>query len=354
MNAATWKCLQRGGLDPPLFISRAMQKKPSSTSALTRRDALKLAGTTLAAGLIAPGTFGAARRTKKVIVAGAGIGGLCCAYELMQLGHDVTVLEASSRTGGHILTGFDFADGLYADLGAEQCTDPGYELYREYVRHFGLTLLPYRRRDHIIRFIDNKPYTEEMLADRSVLARFGFSEREVEFIARHELAELKLLFFEPYLDAFKDEYQPFGCGFDELDNISVADFLRREGASPAALRFIGRNTVSALHEMWVLAVMKQRRRVLHPRDLFRIPGGNQRLTDAFAAKLGPRVRLGVPITRIENRDTAVTVHCREAGGEKKIEADYLVNTIALPIFRNIPITPEWSAEKAWVLQNVAY
>src|SRR5688500_8612609 len=123
MNAATWKCLQRGGLDPPLFISPTMQKKPSSTSAVTRRDALKLAGTTLAAGLIAPGTFGAARRTKKVIVAGAGIGGLCCAYELMQLGHDGTVLGASSRTGGHIRTGFGFAAGRDADTGSGQCTD---------------------------------------------------------------------------------------------------------------------------------------------------------------------------------------------------------------------------------------
>src|SRR4051812_41990839 len=39
---------------------------------------------------------------KKVIVAGAGITGLCCGYELMKAGHDVTILEASGRYGGHI------------------------------------------------------------------------------------------------------------------------------------------------------------------------------------------------------------------------------------------------------------
>src|SRR5258706_11771364 len=55
---------------------------------------------------------------KKVIVAGAGITGLCCAYELMKSGHDVTILEASGRYGGHVFTGRDgLLDGLYADYG---------------------------------------------------------------------------------------------------------------------------------------------------------------------------------------------------------------------------------------------
>ena len=65
---------------------------------------------------------------KKVIVAGAGIAGLCCGYELMKRGHEVVVLEASGRHGGHVFTGRDgLSDGLYADMGAEQITKPGYE-----------------------------------------------------------------------------------------------------------------------------------------------------------------------------------------------------------------------------------
>src|SRR5262245_21811744 len=121
---------------------------------LTRRDALKLAGATLAAAWLAPKSEGAARRPKTVIIAGGGIGGLCCGFELMQRGHEVTLLEASDHTGGHVMTRYEpFKDGLYADLGGEHCTDPGYELFRGYATQLGLTLLPYRRRDNMLRYI---------------------------------------------------------------------------------------------------------------------------------------------------------------------------------------------------------
>ena len=49
--------------------------------------------------------IGKGKKNKKVIVAGAGITGLCCGYELMKKGHDVTILEASGRYGGHVFTG---------------------------------------------------------------------------------------------------------------------------------------------------------------------------------------------------------------------------------------------------------
>src|SRR4026209_2870075 len=75
--------------------------------------------------------------TKKIIVGGAGLAGLCCAYELMKKGHEVIVLEASGRHGGHVFTVHDgLSDGLYGDFGMEHITKPGYDRYWAYTREF--------------------------------------------------------------------------------------------------------------------------------------------------------------------------------------------------------------------------
>ena len=86
-------------------------------SPLTRREALHTVGALLLASTVSS-LPAAAARPKRVVVVGGGIGGLCCAYELMERGHDVTLLEASRRTGGHVKTIRDpLPDGLYADGG---------------------------------------------------------------------------------------------------------------------------------------------------------------------------------------------------------------------------------------------
>jgi monoamine oxidase len=340
-------------------------------SGMTRREAVKFAGAMALAGMT-DAHAGALekpskKRTKRVVVAGGGIGGLCCAFELMERGHDVTVLEASGRAGGHVKTIRDpLPDGLYADVGAEHFTKPGYTQFWRYVEKFNLPVMKYPRRINMLRRIDGKWYTEEQLQDPTVLRDLGFNGREVEYLARHGWTSLPLLYFGSYLDAFKDEYDPFSAGLNRLDEVSAADLLVKDGASPAAIRFNGlrrndgtpagrANDVSALYRLWQQAVITKHRGLpAYSRDVFRIRGGNQRMTDTFAAKLGDRVRLGCPVTKIERGESAVTVRYTEYGEAKSLDAEYLILCIPMVLLRKIPVTPAWPEAKAHYIQNVVF
>lgn len=295
------------------------------------------------------------QKNKTVIVAGAGIAGLCCGYELMRRGFEVVVLEASGRHGGHVFTARDgLSDGLYADYGAEHITRPGYERYWEYTREFNLTVLPYPRRKNLLRRIDGKFYTEEMLADTAVLRKFGFNEREVAFLKDHPWGELKALFVDPYLSRFSDEYQPFGVGYDDWDTIPMRDIYRKEGASETALRRLGGANASALFELWQSAILKLRGVPHFPLEVFRLKEGNQVLPNAFAQRLGDRVRLSCPILSIKQGSSGVTVTFRERGQEKEMTADFLANCIPAPAFKTIPVNPPLPPEKQFAIDHVVY
>ena len=229
--------------------------------------------------------FQTAASPKKVIVGGAGMAGLCCAYELMKKGHEVIVLEASGRHGGHVFTVHDgLSDGLYGDFGQEHITKPGYDRYWEYIKEFNLTALPYPRRKNELRRINGKFYTEEMLRDPIELAKFGFNTREINYLSTNPWWDLKSLFVKPYLDKFKDEYQPFNVGYDEWDKIPMSDIYKKDGASKAALSFLGGENSSALFELWMSAILNLRGVPIYPTEIFRLKDGNQMLPNAFAKR----------------------------------------------------------------------
>jgi monoamine oxidase len=88
--------------------------------------------------------------------------------------------------------------------------------------------------------------------------------------------------------------------------------------------------------------------------VYRLVGGNQTLTDTFAQRLGERVHLESPVTKIEHGANGVRVSYRSRGEARQIEGDYLVSAINATMLRAIPVSPAWPAGKAYALQNVPY
>jgi monoamine oxidase len=317
---------------------------------LNRRDVLKIGAALLGTGMASQSS--ASKKT--VIVIGAGIAGLSCAYELTKRGHDVTVLEASGRAGGHVRTLHDpFADGLYADIGAEHFYYPGYTQYWRYVHEFGLTPIPYPRRDNMVRFLRGQRFTEQDLHTRSVLQKLGFNAGEIDFLVERPWSELPLLYLQQSVDEFRDETNPFLPNLDHLDTITLSELLQRTGASAAAVEFFG-GSGSALQWIWAAAIKKLRGTDLESKNLLRLQGGNQLMTDAFAARLGERVHLGSPVSAIEHGPSGATVTYREFGQEHKRDADYLVSCISLVMLRQMRVTPAWPEAKAFVINEMPY
>ena len=321
---------------------------------MRRRDVLKLA--TLLVDPTAPWAAQSATRRKRVIIAGGGLAGLVCGYELQKRAHEVVVLEASGRTGGHVRThreGLD--DGLYADAGAEHFTKPGYDICWNYFKELDLPILYYPHRDKILRVLDGRMLTEEEAAalNRSKAAGAAFNRRERDYLKQHPGdGRLSGLYLDRYIEKIQDEYQPFGVGLDELDAISLTGLLKRDGASEAAIERLGSRN-SALHTIWKSAILRLRN-VSSVKELYRIKGGNQELPNALAKRLGDRIQLNSPVTAIRHDSGGVAVTCRTPGGETTVKGDYLVCCVNAIVLRQIPVEPAWPEAKHYAIANIPY
>jgi len=112
-------------------------------SKITRRNILKHGALAVTgASLFSPAASLLGNTPKKITIIGAGLAGLSAGFELSQLGHKVTILEARKRPGGRVHTLREpFSDGMHAEAGATRFP-ANHDLTMNYVKRFGLALDP--------------------------------------------------------------------------------------------------------------------------------------------------------------------------------------------------------------------
>lgn len=87
-------------------------------------------------------------------------------------------------------------------------------------------------------------------------------------------------------------------------------------------------------------------------DWVKVQGGNDLLPLAFAKRLGRAVIYNAPVVRLEQDATQVSVHFSRGGSTEKMTGDYLVCAIPFATLRNVQVSPQFSAPKRQVIEQL--
>jgi monoamine oxidase len=288
----------------------------------------------------------------RVIVIGAGLAGLAAAYELDRAGIGVVVLEARSRPGGRVRTYRDpFADGLYAEMGAEY-VDATDEYDHRYCKEFGLQVMTAKLYDGI--FVRGKRIAVAALRGGQAALPFEGTEtgklfgQETRFTRR--LAQL-----------IKDP-ENLPPEILKLDNLSVTELLLQEGAPEDIISLYtylnATESTARPHEMSALAMVKSHAAASgfnEDVDEGRILGGNDQLPKAFARRLADKILYNRPVRRILHDAEGVEVSFEEEGGGiQSMRAPQLVVAMPFKVLRDVEIEPRFSPEKMKCINTLAY
>ena len=121
-------------------------------------------------------------RPASIAIVGAGMAGLVTAWLLREVGHNVTVFEASPSAGGRIKTLRFGKDGPYAEAGAMRIPR-GHSLTMWLTEDlFGLQTWKFNSADeNALYYINNEQCRAKDYLENNCVFRFALASREKEF-----------------------------------------------------------------------------------------------------------------------------------------------------------------------------
>lgn len=299
----------------------------------------------------APSNGGAGAR---VVVLGGGLAGMATAYELGKLGYDVTVLEARMRPGGRCHTvkkgtaseedglassqvcGFD--EGQYFNPGPMRIPHH-HASTLGYCRELGVPVEVLTSDDNEAAYVYQR--NSPTLAGRKLRAR------EVRADLSGYVAELlaKAAGAPGILDA----------RMTAADEQALIEYLSRAGAL-SSRKYTGSqrrglaevpgygtkagapSTPIPLGELLQsntgVSVLTE---YLHQTPMFQVVGGQSRLADAFADKLGDRMVYGAEVQEIRQSATGVDIAYLKDGGLHKVAGAFGVYAMPLNMMAGLKV-----------------
>ena len=304
-----------------------------------------------AAAALAPATLlRAAEGKRRVVVVGAGLAGLSCAYELRKLGFEVVVLEGQGRAGGRVQTLREGLDPqLSAEAGATRIPDTHW-MTLAYVREFGLTLEPFKSGDLAdVVHLRGQNYMAGHGPEPKWPLQLSPEERR---LGRSGMAEHYLNWPLKLAKGSEDSLGVPGPILEQ-DHYTLREFLEKQGLSRDAIELVtlgGDKAVSA----GLLLLVELNEQVT--REYFHIRGGNDQLPGALAKQLelGGAIRYGCRVTSVGQDDSGAWAVMEHAGGHETVRGDYVVSALPFSVARNLFADARLSAEKQRVIRELQY
>lgn len=317
----------------------------------SRRNFLLGSVATLASAYAAPVRASVKRGTPRIIVVGAGIAGLNAANVLRQSGYHATVYEASQRIGGRIHTSHgEIAPGLVTELGGE-FIDSTHKDMLALARAFELPLIDTQiagERDlKTAYYFGKRHYSEEQVMDafRPLAQRIAIDAARLSSnitARRHSRSDA------------------------ELDAISLSEYLQRIGATGwirdlidvAYVTEYGLDTseLSCINLISLIDTnMEEGFQIFGDSDeRYKIQGGNDRITDELARRIGAAVEFEHRMVSVRRRGAGFRVTFTTPGKTTTADADWLVLTLPFTLLREVDMEDVLPPAKLNQVRNLGY
>jgi len=301
--------------------------------------------------VVQAGLYPRASHPKKLVIIGAGMAGLVAGYELKRAGHDVTILEATHRVGGRILTIREpFSQGLHGEAGAMRLPVI-HKLTQAYVRKFDLQTMPFTKVNPKSFYHINGQRQLRSVVDRdSSVLKLNLTSpgKDQTILKRWEEFILhtakRINEDEGYWDELMSKY----------GDISLYEFFRNDGWDNESITSFGVAEVMEVHLansfMEVLQVEVQMWGV----DMTQIVGGMDRLPNAFLPEMKPHIHFGSEMIAIDHTSDSVTIHYRNGNGSQQLIADFAIITIPFPVLRQVDAIKPFSYAKQTAIRQLHY
>jgi monoamine oxidase len=310
---------------------------PPDDFAMSRRKFIRTVSTATAGLSLPSSLFGATRvaTSPRVVVVGAGLAGLTCAYRLKASGIIAAVYEANTRLGGRCWTRRDdFAQGQIAEHGGE-LIDQGHTAIRHLAQELRLPL------DNLLMAEPN---------GSTICLYFD----GVAYSYRDAVRDLKQIWQPLHRDlidaGYPTLYHNYTARGAQLDQMSITDWINQTvpgglGSPLGQLLDVAYNieygaesdVQSALNLIYLLGYNSPGQFTVfgQSNEKYHVRGGNDQIVAQLASLLGSQITMGQALVALrQNPDGTYTLTFQIGDQFTDVTADHVVLALPFSILKN--------------------